>query len=601
MPTIFISYRRSDSQDVTGRIYDRLVSKFSPKQVYKDVDTIPLGVSFPAHLRQLLSKANVVLVIIGPSWVSATDEDGGRRLDDPNDFVRLEIEQALRADMPVIPVLVSNAKMPKATELPASLRSLASRNGMEIGADPNFNRDIGRLFSGLDHLEKLLKGRLAKPAMPVGFIDAEPALDAPRPKAKVPQENSRTRKEPPERSPSERRELPQRKQSMLACGLLASAGVLCASVLVGSLYWYAEPTAEKKPDLKFTEKAGEERKSDVMVGLPESKKGSAKLDGAWIAESAIKNGKLDDNMKGEPLVFADGKVIGMGPTPVPYSAQLIESPHSIDVMVSPKLTLPGVFKIDGDKLHLSFAGKGLERPKDFGGKDGMVAVFRRATKDDLLYSRTLSANNLKYIGLAIHGYHDANKRLPSALTGGASDPAGKPLLSWRVALLPFLDEDALYKQFDLDQPWDHPTNKKLIAKMPKTFVVPNITAPAGMTHYRAFSGPDMPFEPGKRLTLIGVSDGTSNVIAVVEAKEPTIWTKPDDLEYTAKGPLPKFGVSSQGFNAMFLDAAVRFLPLPMPDDVIRPFFACTSGKIREWRIDDPDFIKNWKPALKKKD
>src|SRR5438874_1986477 len=113
MPVIFLSYRRSDSQDVTGRIYDRLVGKFSQKQVFKDVDNIPLGVSFPSHIKQMLSKANFVLVIIGPSWVTATDEHGVRRLDDENDFVRLEVELALRANMPVIPVLVSNARMPK--------------------------------------------------------------------------------------------------------------------------------------------------------------------------------------------------------------------------------------------------------------------------------------------------------------------------------------------------------------------------------------------------------------------------------------------------------------------------------------------------------
>jgi hypothetical protein len=152
MPVIFISYRRTDSQDVTGRIYDRLVSKHSPKQVFKDVDNIPLGVTFPMHIKQMLMKANVVLVVIGPSWVSATDEAGRRRLEDPNDFVRLEVETALRSNIPVIPVLVSNARMPHANELPASLKSLTSRNGMAVRPDPDFNNDIQRLFSGIEHL-----------------------------------------------------------------------------------------------------------------------------------------------------------------------------------------------------------------------------------------------------------------------------------------------------------------------------------------------------------------------------------------------------------------------------------------------------------------
>jgi TIR domain-containing protein len=137
MPPIFISYRRSESQDVTGRIYDRLVTKFTPKGVFKDVDNIPLGVSFPLHIQQMLSKASVVLVVIGPGWVTVRDAQGRRRLDDPNDFVRLEVETALGAGMPVIPVLVSNASMPAASELPRSLQKLVSRNGIAVRPDPD--------------------------------------------------------------------------------------------------------------------------------------------------------------------------------------------------------------------------------------------------------------------------------------------------------------------------------------------------------------------------------------------------------------------------------------------------------------------------------
>src|SRR5262245_35102116 len=162
MPAIFISYRRSDSQDVTGRIYDRLVARFSHKAVFKDVDNIPLGVAFPLHIQRMLGKANVVLVIIGPTWVTATDEQGRRRLDEPNDFVRVEVETALHSKMPVIPILVSGARMPAATELPQSLQGMVSRNGTLIRADPDFNHDIARLISGLEHLEKLLHAKKKK-------------------------------------------------------------------------------------------------------------------------------------------------------------------------------------------------------------------------------------------------------------------------------------------------------------------------------------------------------------------------------------------------------------------------------------------------------
>jgi hypothetical protein len=164
MPVIFVSYRRSDSQDVTGRIYDRLVAKFSQKQVFKDVDNIPLGVSFPVHIKQMLRKASVLLVIMGPDWLTATDEQGRRRLDDPADFVRIEVELALRADMPVVPVLVGTARMPLPSELPPSMRKLVLRNGMAVRPDPDFNHDMGRLFAGIDNLEKLRSIRAGKSA-----------------------------------------------------------------------------------------------------------------------------------------------------------------------------------------------------------------------------------------------------------------------------------------------------------------------------------------------------------------------------------------------------------------------------------------------------
>jgi len=166
MPIIFLSYRRTDSPDVTGRIYDRLVARFSAKQVFKDVDSIPLGVSFRRHIEQVLTRAGVVLVIIGPGWLGASDEQGRRRLDDPNDFVRLEVETALRGGIPVIPILVSNASMPRAGDLPPALEPLVARNGMAVRPDPDFNNDIGRLIAGLDNLDKLLHPQPKAPAVP---------------------------------------------------------------------------------------------------------------------------------------------------------------------------------------------------------------------------------------------------------------------------------------------------------------------------------------------------------------------------------------------------------------------------------------------------
>jgi hypothetical protein len=116
--TVFISYRRDDSQDVVGRIYDKLVSAFSPEQVIRDIDSLLIGRPFPEALNDAVSKSDIVLVIIGKRWLDVTDNEGYRRLDDAGDFVRMEIERALAAGKHVVPVLVSNASMPLAKDLP---------------------------------------------------------------------------------------------------------------------------------------------------------------------------------------------------------------------------------------------------------------------------------------------------------------------------------------------------------------------------------------------------------------------------------------------------------------------------------------------------
>ena len=160
MPVIFISYRRSDSQDVTGRIYDRLIAKFPKNQIFRDIDNIPLGTTFPMHLKPMLGKSGVVLVIMGRDWATAPDKGGRRRLNDPTDFVRIEIETALRAKVPVIPVLVSNASMPLANDLPASLRPLLMRHGIAVRPDPDFNNDMDRLFGGIEYVGSLMAQNL---------------------------------------------------------------------------------------------------------------------------------------------------------------------------------------------------------------------------------------------------------------------------------------------------------------------------------------------------------------------------------------------------------------------------------------------------------
>src|SRR5882724_9666747 len=128
---IAISYRREDSLPVTGRLYDRLQMEFGKGNVFMDFDSIPYGVDFREHIKQTLAKAEVLLVMIGPKWLGRSD---GRknRLDDPNDFVRFEIAEALRSNIPIIPVLIDQTPMPSAESLPQEIQPLSYRNGLGL-------------------------------------------------------------------------------------------------------------------------------------------------------------------------------------------------------------------------------------------------------------------------------------------------------------------------------------------------------------------------------------------------------------------------------------------------------------------------------------
>jgi len=147
---IFVSYRRSDSADIAGRIYDRLIGKFGKNPVFKDVDSIPLGLDFKEYLDKKVGECDVLLAIIGDRWLSASDSTGNKRLEDPADFVRIEIESALQRGIPVIPLLVRDAHMPSEESLPPGLRKLVYRNGIPIRSDPDFHRDMDRLIAALE-------------------------------------------------------------------------------------------------------------------------------------------------------------------------------------------------------------------------------------------------------------------------------------------------------------------------------------------------------------------------------------------------------------------------------------------------------------------
>jgi hypothetical protein len=149
---IFISYRRSDSNDVSGRIYDRLVATFGAEAVFKDVHSIPYGVDFPTYIRQHLGRCKVLLAVIGPTWLTV-ERQGQRRLDDPADWVRIEIQTALENEgITVIPVLVGGGDRLSEANLPDGLGPLAKLNSAQARPDPDFHIDMTRLVRRLEDI-----------------------------------------------------------------------------------------------------------------------------------------------------------------------------------------------------------------------------------------------------------------------------------------------------------------------------------------------------------------------------------------------------------------------------------------------------------------
>jgi hypothetical protein len=148
---VFINYRRDDEGHAAGRIHDWLKREFGADVLFMDVDAIPLGVNFVKVLREEVAKCDVLLALIGPNWLNVRDEEGNRRLDNPADFLRIEIATALQRDIPVIPILLDGTRMPKANQLPKDLEELSVRNGLDIRL-ASFQADMDKLIRGLQAL-----------------------------------------------------------------------------------------------------------------------------------------------------------------------------------------------------------------------------------------------------------------------------------------------------------------------------------------------------------------------------------------------------------------------------------------------------------------
>ncbi len=182
-------------------------------------------------------------------------------------------------------------------------------------------------------------------------------------------------------------------------------------------------------------------------------------------------------------------------------------------------------------------------------------------------------NNVKQVGLAMYNYLEAHGRLPAPAIQG---PDGKPLLSWRVAILPYLDQNELYRSFKLDEPWDSPHNKPLLERMPYLYASapqPPSQAQGSLTPFRVFIGQGTPFEGGRGPRLEDISDGLDQTILVVEANESVPWTKPDELPYAPDKPLPALGGN---FVVLLANGRVLSIPAKFDAALLRRAITCND-------------------------
>jgi len=192
--------------------------------------------------------------------------------------------------------------------------------------------------------------------------------------------------------------------------------------------------------------------------------------------------------------------------------------------------------------------------------------------------RTQSMNNLKQIALAMHNYAAAHKSFPPAYS---TDEEGNPLLSWRVLILPYLEQQALYEQFKLDEPWDSEHNRPLSEIVMSIYQPPGSNLPPGRTTYLTVRGENTVFPGKEKIGFAKITDGTSNTIMVVEAAEEkaVIWSKPDDFAYDKDDPIDGLvGLRRGGFNAAMCDGSVRFLSESIDPKTLLRLFTRNDGE-----------------------
>ena len=230
--------------------------------------------------------------------------------------------------------------------------------------------------------------------------------------------------------------------------------------------------------------------------------------------------------------------------------------------------------VKGDRLELSLAGADVE-PLVKQLQAGPFKLMRAAA------GQTQSMNNLRQIALAMHNYHDANGKFPGA---ASLSKEGKPLLSWRVHILPYIEQQQLYNQFHLDEPWDSEHNRPLIEKMPQIYLDPENPdlKKTGKTIYAVPVGEKSPFSVPGGVKFASITDGTSNTIMTVTlpAESAVVWTRPDDWNFQVKDPAAGLldGKRTK-FLTAFCDGSVRMLPADIDRQDLRRLVQMNDGEV----------------------
>ena len=290
---IFISYRRDDTAYAAGWLFDRLVDEFGPEQVFKDVDSIALGDDFVDAITAAVSSTDVLLALIGDKWLGMVDEHGERRLDDPDDFVRLEIEAALKGDVRVIPILVEGARMPRSEELPQSVAALARRQALELTSS-RFSADTRTLLSVLE--KTLLGAARTHDAAPTARSAKTHATDEDNtPSSHEAQDAGRTPSAPPQHvdEPTSRpRPKPALRQRLatvrrqphmaVAAAVVAAGGIALGAVLLDNTP--ESPSPEPERETTESPSPEPERQTTESPSLESGRQATRDVYDAWQAD-----------------------------------------------------------------------------------------------------------------------------------------------------------------------------------------------------------------------------------------------------------------------------------------------------------------------------